>query len=306
MAAEADVVRDVHCPGTTLPAFQQFFPMRDVVQTVLETAASMGAQVILLPNNLFYPHSHLYSALLEAGCRLPVVAAQHGLVQAWASHRNWATCDWFFAFGPRYLEPARHLAFRGAVAAGLPKLDRLAGFAPEAAEEIVVLGNPSARGDKALQGIIDALPDLSGLPLYVRGHPMYPALQGVAHRPADLQAARRVTEAPIPRLFTHTALALGSHSTALLEAMWAGVPVVVLPLHQWQPSYENYPGLAEMAMAGSVMRAWDIVRAPSFSCSAFLADVVTGQPGGQARRFAALLSAVGSNPDADPASAVPL
>jgi hypothetical protein len=43
----------------------------------------------------------------------------------------------------------------------------------------------------------------------------------------------------------HAYLVVGTHSTAILEAMQAGVPALVLPHRKWRAAYGQYSGVSK-------------------------------------------------------------
>jgi hypothetical protein len=167
----------INVEGDDAAAFRRNFNVKLVASSIIKSAKSIDADIIVLTNNFFEPYASIYLALEEEGCALPIAAAQHGLLQPWNEHESRITCDFFLAFGRIHVAKARKTTRYNALQAGLPKLDRLYQYRRATPREIVLFADPGGgvtwANESAYVEAVDALATMTPYPIVVRGHPMF-------------------------------------------------------------------------------------------------------------------------------------
>jgi Methyltransferase domain len=197
------------------------------------------------------PLSGAMAALLrESGYRGLIVGGQGGLAMSGAKDLG---ADRLLCFGERPVErlPARHR--RSAYAVGLPRLDRLRDLPVTSEPYSVFLAHRSPEGP-VIDATLSAFEKQSRLPVVVCGHPDYPGLY--RHRPtlslpgAFSRAPGRTTLEAIQ----HCRLVLATDATGVLDALYLGKTVVLLP-NAGLAAFDRYPGVSEGFAPSAIAQA---------------------------------------------------
>lgn len=259
---------------------------------IIETARERGSDCVILANNFQNPYNTINNRIKKAGASIPVIAFQHGLQQPWAQHHGLNTCDIFFVYGKLHLKHAEKIAQYGAIDVGLPKLDRLFGLNRSPGNEAILFSDPPQPTWPNERAYISAIQELKhdmGITILTRSHPMwgtYPEFLSMM----SSEGREYVNESPISVILENARFAIGNHSTALLEAMQARVPTIVLPHHRWHAGYLYYEGVSQSLKTDDIVRTvHEVERRPEI-IDRFLEIAVGGYTGDHSRRFCDQLS----------------
>ncbi|QCK88174.1 glycosyltransferase family 4 protein [Phreatobacter aquaticus] len=220
------------------------------------TALAMSALALVRksrPDVLLLTTCHAGPELVLAGVlatepgRPVVIGCQHGFVQNWDVYWAQFPFDRFLVFGQRFQQVAPpHLASRISVG-GLPKLDCIKPMPRddfERDQRPMLFAAQMIPSDR-LKSLLISLPLLTGRPVHIRPHPEHRT--AFAGLPEDLRVVD--CEEAIESQMDRYSLLLTTGSTTVLEAMAAGMPVVVLP----EQRGEHYAdaGIVASSMTGS-------------------------------------------------------
>jgi 2-polyprenyl-3-methyl-5-hydroxy-6-metoxy-1,4-benzoquinol methylase len=244
------------------------------LEEILHEALRERPDLLFLGDVQSYPSTAIHG-LLKKMDRPPLcIGFQHGLYQSWWTYNRNFCCDFLFCFGNRHVQQLKPELRPRAVPVGLPKLDRLRGidcpnrgfilFVPQKFPEPETVCAALARYEV-----------LRGLPVVVHDHPQhpgrYPFRSALAHKlPPGIDGAGDL----IP-LMAQCDTVITAHSTAGVEALYLGKPVVLLPNHGLT-AFDKYPGIACDFSAFEIEAARSRAMTETESVAAFLEDVVGG------------------------------
>lgn len=214
----------------------------------------------------------LTANLRQAGFRGIIIGGQANLVATGGSERN---ADRLLCFGPRGLArlPSQHQP--SAQVAGLPRLDRLRDLPVSQGSYAVFLAHQSPE-PAIVTASLGAFEQQSRLPVIVRDHPDHPGLYTYRSQlpvPAVLSGARgwSTTE-----YLQHCTLVIATDATALVDALYLGKPVALLP-NSGLTAFDGYPGIAEGFGPAAILEAARRVVLQPDAVAGFLEQVVGGR-----------------------------
>ncbi|NDC63172.1 MAG: hypothetical protein EBZ59_04115 [Planctomycetia bacterium] len=173
------------------------------------------------------PEAALASVLFATHRRPLLVGCQHGFVQNWDVYWQNFCFDHFLVFGDRFRRQAPPAIRDRVHVAGLPRLERPPAGRSRSAffdDRRPILFAAQTKCPPELPPMLQELATLAGREVLVRPHPEFPGLfagSGLTPAPANRSLADQLA---------HVSLLVTTGSTAAIEALAAGCPVVVLPL----------------------------------------------------------------------------
>lgn len=261
---------------------------------ILDASITPQVDVAFICDMQSYPSSFVYEILSQREKKPLVIGLQHGLFQSWYLYNQNFCADYLFSFGERQkYELSKKLRNR-VIPAGLPKLDTLASIVSKDNNYILFLSQNSINTTETSK-LLEELEISFQLPVVTRSHPQYPKstsrqsifsppmIHGV---PADMLS--------LHEQIAHARWVLTSYSTAGLEALHIGKPVVLLPSHGIT-AWAGYPGIARAMNTTSILDALHRARKYHSEVKTFLEDVVGGRHFDHTRNAAQALYTLLSN-----------
>jgi hypothetical protein len=254
----------------------------ELAASALATIRSSEPDVVLLTTCHAGPELALAEALAAESRRPVVMGCQHGFVQNWEAYWDHFHFDRLLVFGSLFRDMAPgHLADR-VVVGGLPKLDLIdQAPGPEFDHDArPILFAAQMEPSDELRNFLASLSTRAGRPLHIRPHPEHrEAFADIVPDSGMLDVAE-----PIADQLRRHALLLTTGSTTVLEAMAAGMPVVVLP----EQRGDQYAGAGIVAPALDVGTVLDLARAQQtatgrLQIARFLERSTASATGGRAR-----------------------
>jgi len=257
------------------------------LEEIVRGIVAAAPDFVMLCDMQSYPSNRVHGLLKKHGFRGRCIGLQHGLFQLWNLYNDNFCADYLFCFGRRHVEQIHPGNRAKAFAVGLPKMDRLAKaevksggyilFLPQRSPEAVILDPALAVYEQAMQ-----------IPVVVHDHPQYPSL--CRHRSALPlpEVLRNTTGWSVIDYIRHAEMVITLHSTAALEAMYLGKPVVLLP-NAGLGAFENYPGISEGFSPQAINVALQNVMRPNHHTQAWLDHVMGGWRHDHAERVYAKL-----------------
>jgi 2-polyprenyl-3-methyl-5-hydroxy-6-metoxy-1,4-benzoquinol methylase/tetratricopeptide (TPR) repeat protein len=241
---------------------------------LLATALKDRPDVLFMGDVQSYP-SNVVQKLLKGMDHPPLcIGFQHGLSQCWWMYNRNFACDFLFCFGSRHVLELKKELRHQAIPVGLAKLDRLRDVQCEDRGFIVYVAQSSPEPEIVCPAL-NRYEEFTGMPVVVHDHPQfpgrYPFRSTLAHRlPAGIDGAQDVVA-----LMAQAALVITPHSTAGLEALYLGKPVVLLPNHGLT-AWNGYPGIAHAFTPQSIESARKRALTEPDAIAMFLDDAVGG------------------------------
>ncbi len=237
-----------------IPELSEAGISRSELKELAHDVVQAAPDIFLICDMQSYPSNQMFGLLRDAGFRGKCVGLQHGLFQVWSCYNSNFAADYLFCFGEAHVERIAPVYRHRAFALGLPKLDRLRGvettrsgyiaFLPQRAPEPEIIDPVLGLYERAVK-----------MPVIVHDHPQYPSKH--CHRPSlPLPPVLGQTEGwSVIDYLRHANLVLTLHSTAAIEALYLGKPVVLLP-NAGLAAFDGYPGISEGFLPAAINHAF--------------------------------------------------
>lgn len=190
-----------------------------------------------------YPSREMHRLLQEAGYRGKCIGLQHGLFQIWNLYNRNFCADYLFCFGQRHVDRLLPKYRSRAFAVGLPKLDRLKNVPTTRSGYITFLPQRSPEPE-VIDPALAAYEAAVKTPIVIHDHPQYPSKYRHKPRIALPAVLNNRDQWGLIDYVRHANMVITLHSTAAIEALYLGKPVVLLP-NAGLAAFENYPGISE-------------------------------------------------------------
>ena len=258
----------------------------------LRLVAKMREQrfpLVIMDDMIHWPARRMAETVANGDAVHPrpsLVASQHGLYQAWNLMNQRFLADYFLCYGHRHVLNFDQCHWTRVLPTGLPKLDHLRRCAEGAGQYILFVAQ-SAPSPAVIAPVLLDLERLTGLPVRIRPHP--------GHRTAYAGLSDEFrfvsTDEPIEGQIALSDWVLTTHSSAVLEAMRMGKPVVLLPSFGLV-DFGFFPGIAVDFRADKVLSALKVHRSDAAGRTRFLAAHCGGTRSDAGVRTLAALDAI--------------
>ena len=173
------------------------------------------------------PELGLAQRLRSQSVRPLIVGCQHGFVQNWDQYWNKFALDYLLVFGEHFQRLAPPNLKARVLVAGLPKLDLIKPVAaPEFDQDMrPILFAAQTHFSAKIEQLLYRLQAVSGRNVCIRPHPEFRDIFKDLAGKLDFWSV----EEPLNGQLQRASLLLTTGSTVALEALVAGLPVVVLP-----------------------------------------------------------------------------
>lgn len=256
-----------------------------------------GFDLVLMDDMIHWPSARLRDCVVAAGRRIPLVAFQHGLYQAWQPMNAAFRADYFLCYGPRHVLNFDVCHWPKVLPVGLPKLDCIDPAPIAKPGACILFVAQSAPDPSILSALFADLEEATGLPVCIRPHPAhrtkYDALRG-RHRFLDT--------GDILVQIRECSWMLTTHSTAVLQAMRMGRPAVLLPSFGLT-DFRGYPGVSVDFIAGKVLAALKKHIADTDGREAFMRESCGGDRRDATRCALSMIDAITANAGEAPSKA---
>lgn len=227
------------------------------------------------------PGNRLAEVLRRHGSRALIVGGQGALA---APRPGDLGADRLLCFGPRQVGRLRPEHRLSAHAVGLPRLDRLRGLPTSQAGYGVFLAHRSPEVP-IVNAALALIEKHLGRPIVVCEHPGSPgrhAYRSTLPRPAIPGSGPGDA---LTRCLQHCSFVLATDSTHVLDALYLGKPVVLLP-SGGLPAFDHYPGIADGFGPAAINEAFQRIARQPEAVAEFLQEAVGGRRYDHAERVA--------------------
>ncbi len=179
--------------------------------------------VVLMDDMIHWPSRELSAMLANLSPRPASIAFQHGLHQAWNAMNDDFHVDFLLCFGARHVVNFDAWLWPRVLPVGVPKLDRVT--PAELVGDHILYVAQSAPTPELMGPLLADIERRTGLPVKIRAHPGHAGLYAsLAKKFAFVPQSQDILEQ-----ISASSWMLSTHSTAALEGMYLGKPVVLLP-----------------------------------------------------------------------------
>jgi len=251
--------------------------------------------LVVMDDMIHWPARRLSEAVADDVRDYPrpaLVASQHGLHQAWNLMNQRFLADYFLCYGHRHVLNFDQRHWTRVLPTGLPKLDHLRPCAEGGGRYILFVAQ-SAPSPAVIAPVLSDLQRLTGLPVRIRPHPGHRA----AYAGLSEEFGFLSPDEPIDGQIALSEWMLTTHSSAVLEAMRMGKPVVLLPSFGLV-DFGFFPGIAVDFRADKVLTALKVHRTDAPGRQRFLAAHCGGTRSDAGVRTLATLDAIVRGDDA--------
>lgn len=254
----------------------------DALEFVLRHAVTPEVDTVFLCDMQSYPSNAVYRLLRRRENPPIVIGLQHGLFQSWWLYNRNFCADHLLCFGDGHIRELDVSLRSRAHAVGLPKLDRLFDISTSDEGYILYLAqrvpNPSR-----VRLLLEELARSSGRKILIHSHPQYPSLFDSCAPLAFIEELTSQSGEDYLKILARSSWVLTPHSTAGLEALYLGKPLVLIPNHGLT-AWAGYPGVAFDLTADEVISAFERLKSCQTEVSLFLEDKLGGMRFDSTRR----------------------
>jgi len=246
------------------------------LQFILDEAVPLDVDILFVTDMQNYPSRKVYDLIIQRVRRPLVIGLQHGLYQSWWTYNRHFGADELLCFGPRHVRELLPQLRSRAHPVGLPKLDSLYGLETRKGGYILYLAQRVPEREIVTATLMN-VQRTTGLPVVVRNHPQYPfqlvpqALDGF-DKLVDLV---EISDLSLEQQLASADWIITPHSTAGLEALHLGKPVVLLPNHGLT-AWAGYPAIAEDFSVSAILKALERFQTCNREIEIFLDDTLGG------------------------------
>jgi hypothetical protein len=213
------------------------------------------------------------------------IAFQHGLYQAWNAMNADFHVDFLFCFGTRHVVNFDVELWPRILPVGLPKLDRIK--PAELVGDYILYVAQSAPSPELVGPLLADIEQRAGLPVKIRAHPGHAGL----YAPLAGRFAFVAQDQDILEQISACAWMLSTHTTAVLEGMYLGKSVVLLPSFGLT-DFTFFPGISVDFSAEKVFTALKRHRDDREGRARFLHQVCGGLRHDATRRSLAMIDCI--------------
>ena len=261
--------------ATYFQPINQLTPDGLSVKELTDLCAKIAASkldFLFLCDVLSYPSSEIKNVLSNYKKRPAIIGLQHGIYQKWWEY-NYRKCfDFLFVFGSDHYQMLSSEIQNKTSIVGLPKLDQLKNKANAGGEDILFL--PQRYPDPHL--LAPCLLELSSklqTKITIRHHPQHPSSYQNLPNGSDCFVFNQ--DPSVVDAINKAKLVITFHSTAVVESLYLGKPVVILPSHGLT-AFSRYPAIAIDYSAAAILQALDSFKTYSENVNQFIKNTVGG------------------------------